>query len=91
MSENNDLNKLKVVNEDTSERWSKKKNYSTGAINADVKVMFRNKRQKLIEFINRYLGILDAFAWCTDFQIVNSLQEKMVSTILQKRRFFVIG
>ena len=50
--------------------------YSLAPTSADVEVVFRNHRQKLIEFIQKYDCILGAVAWFTDIEIVNALRGK---------------
>ena len=39
---------------------------------SDAEIVFRNQRERLIEFINMYECILGAVAWFTDLKVVNS-------------------
>ena len=78
---------IEIDDRDWGEDWKKQKDYSIGPVNADVEIVFRNQRDRLLDFIDKHECLLGAVAWFTDHKIINALQNKMVSIVLQKEDF----
>ena len=56
------------------------------ADNADVRVIFDDHKQALLQYIDKYNHIAGCVAWLTDYDILEALSKKeFVSIIVQKR------
>ena len=56
--------------------------------NADVRVIFDDHKQALLQYIDKYNHIVGCIAWLTDYDILEALSKKeFVSIIVQKEDF----
>ena len=59
--------------------------YSISVTNIEnVEIIFRNQRDRLLEFIRQHEVIFGAVAWFTDIGLVNALRGKYVAIVVQK-------
>lgn len=83
----NDLNTYKPENDGNYPDTGIRDN-SVSVVGADVSIIFRNQKEKLLRKISEYNCIVGCVAWLTDYEILDALSKiDRVAIVVQKEDF----